>query len=829
MKVIFLLAAGVAFGAFADGSKSVDGARPAAPGVEEWAFRRELSAWEDRGDWPTNGVTFVRGPVAGYESYRIDVGDGGGVTITTEDDEGLRRAVYYYRDRMRAGDLASCVRKPWLRNRIARCFFGPIKRPPLNHDELGDDIDYYPDAYLDRLAHEGINGLWLTVEWDDLLASERKFAKLNRTIEKCLRFGIRTWIFSIEPKAKPDGRLTCPFSKEGADYIERSIREIFTRAPKLGGIIQISQGERSTTCLSRLDPVTGNWTGFDGTGRTRCPLCAGKEPWEIHNAAAEAIVRGIRAAGSSAEYLSWFYQPHVDNRRAPWSAECARHVPEGVILGYNFESGAVREQLGKARHGGDYWLSYTGPAEGFAAVAAAGRESGARIAAKIQVGNSHECATVPFVPVPGLLYRKYRAMREAGVSSVLQCWYFGNYPGIMNQAAGELAFDDFKDDERTFLRKLAAPEWGRDAGRIAAAWERLSDAYALYPMSNNMQYYGPFHFGPAWELSADVGLRPLARTWMPLEPSGGDTIGEALENHTLAEAVVLSRAMADGARIELPEGRFSRDRELDLGVMRALALQFESAANIFAFYAARQKAVRASRHDGDRAAALAALDEMDRLVVAEQGVSERLLPLAERDSRLGFHSEAESHLYHPALLRWRIGRLAGTRRRIAEIRKAVADGKPYPESEFERTAPKVALGGDWVSGKGGFRFKVARAGADRLRVTAQVPKRQPFLALSLDEVGATLYESVKVFPDGHWETYGFNRVPLKPSAIADLRVTELAGEAWEATYTMEEQAYLSFAYTFGDIIWPEGPAPVVRLNLWFQGDRFGRVVPEADR
>ena len=52
-------------------------------------------------------------------------GDGRG-TIASEDDEGLRRAVYHYQDRVRAGDLAPCVRRPWVRNRIARCFFGRL-------------------------------------------------------------------------------------------------------------------------------------------------------------------------------------------------------------------------------------------------------------------------------------------------------------------------------------------------------------------------------------------------------------------------------------------------------------------------------------------------------------------------------------------------------------------------------------------------------------------------------------------------------------------------------------------------------------------------------
>lgn len=190
---------------------------PPAPGIADWTFREELARPEALPPVPMNGVRFVRAPVAGRESYRIDVDGEGKVTITAEDDEGLRRARYHYQNRVRAGDLAPCVRRPWVRNRIARCFFGPIKRPPLNHDELMDDVDYYPEPYLDRLAHEGINGLWITAEWRDLAETSftarspdapRRLAKLRRTIERCRAFGIRTWIFCIEPRlCRPDDPL----------------------------------------------------------------------------------------------------------------------------------------------------------------------------------------------------------------------------------------------------------------------------------------------------------------------------------------------------------------------------------------------------------------------------------------------------------------------------------------------------------------------------------------------------------------------------------------------------------------------------------------------
>ena len=405
----------------------------------------------------------------------------------------------------------------WVKNRISRCYFGPIKRPPLNRDELMDDVDYYPEPYLERLQREGVNGLWLTVEWRDLAETsftrrspdaDKRLSKLRKTVDKCLKFGIKTWIFCIEPggcgvddplyREHPElfggslwgGHVMCPLVKDVQRYIEESVKDIFTRVPRLGGIMMIAHGERATTCLSLIDPVRGRW--FNGSP---CPRCSKVEPWRLHWETASAIMRGIRAAGSDAEYVSWFYQPYVRPERAAWVADVARHLPEGVTFAYNFESGAIKDQLGRFRNGGDYWLSFVGPAQGFRQVADASRQAGTSLGAKIQVCNSHEVATVPFVPVPGLLYRKYKSMKEAGVSTVLQCWYFGNYPGLMNEAAGLLSRETFADDERSFLRRLAAPHWGPDAALVADAWQKYSDAYANYPLSNDMQYYGPFESG----------------------------------------------------------------------------------------------------------------------------------------------------------------------------------------------------------------------------------------------------------------------------------------------------------------------------------------------
>ena len=754
--------------------------------------------------------------------------------------------------------------EPWLKTRISRCFFSPINRPPLNRDELMDDVDYYPEPYLERLAREGVNGLWLSIRWRDLAETsftkrspdaERRLAKLRRTVDKCLKYGIKTYVLFIEPIYVNDGDsllkehpelfgeryegvyVMCTSRPKVRQYIEESVKDIFSRVPRLGGAISISHGERLTTCLSWISAI-------DGSRRVKCPLCDSMEPWQLHNQLASSIVKGIRAAGSDAPYISWFYQPEVSSKRDGWVAECARHLPDGVVLQYNFESGITREQLGKVRHGGDYWLSCAGPSDPFLAVAQAGSASGARIGAKIQACNSHEMATLPYVPVPGLLYRKYREMRNLGVTEVMLCWYFGSCPGVMNRAAGQLAYEDFSDGEDAFLKRLAASYWGKDSDLVAQIWKSLSDAYGEYPLSNNMQYYGPFAAGVVWPLRPDIDLAPLARTWKPLDLPSGDLVGECLENHTLDEALQLSARMVELSQApELDElelrWKGNRERELDIGVMKALQLHFRCVYDIFDFYSARADAVFASRFNNDAARALAAIDRMSAAVDREEIVSRGLLRLSKADSRLGFHSEAQVHQYHPARIEWRMGKLAFAKRRIAEIRAAIEAGGVYPLSAFEQAAPSLHVAGGWSESPDGYGVKAEAVADGSLTVAIRTPDRRPVRVATIDALGLSVYRTLGFDAEGRSYDMTINRVAPNHDVVHSA-ARGIPGGGYELTFTLASTGWGHdsrmrpgwIQVQCGDRLdqwdfvpaWPKRAKAVSRLNLRHDICDFARIV-----
>lgn len=663
-------------------------------------------------------------------AFRLEIGKQS-CRILAGDAEGIRHGIYRLEDEMlrRRGPflpLGKVEQTPAVRRLISRCFFGPIKRPPRMRDELMDDVDYYPEQYLNRLAHEGINGLWLTVEFADLGSTSftpeagqqaaKRLAKLRRTVASCLRYGIRTYIFAIEPRAwdadspipnrypelagarRSDGRrYFCPTSDSGRQYLYESVHAIFKAVPDLGGLINISHGERPTTCLSALSSM--------GDGRIECPRCSRLAPWQILNASLSAMERGMHDAAPGAELISWLYMPTAKGARredlADWVYEIPAHTPKNVILQFNFESGVRRNEFGKELVGGDYWISTPGPSSRFERVAQVAKENGTLVSAKIQTANSHEVATVPYLPVPPLLYRKFAAMRRLGVSHTMLCWYFGNYPGLMNRAAGELSWEPFPD-ENTFLQRLAGIYWGEEhAAEVIKAWKYFSAGYENYPLTTLFQYYGPMHDGPVWPLLLKPRDAPLAPTWLlgstttrqPWPPSG-DRIGESfMEVLTLDQTCELARRMsADWDRgVEVlralePHFRSEPERMLDIGVARALGIQFRSGYNILRFYRLREEMLRASGKGR-----LEMLRQLSAIIREELTQNEQLLALCERDSRLGFHSEAEGYKYFPEKIQWRMRQLRSVLDSdVPEVERLIREDKPlFPEYTGRQPAGPV--------------------------------------------------------------------------------------------------------------------------------------------
>ena len=621
-----------------------------------------------------------------------------GCEIRAADRDELFRAVYAWCDLLRARGvpflpLGERRGKLQLKYRLARCPWGPTHRAPNWGDELIDRVDYYPGGFLRELAWDGVNGIWITGTWRELAETgflppdplrKRRIAKLRRIVEKCAPFGIDVWLFCIEPfNLAPDDELIrrfpdlrgapffhryafCPTGEDGQRYIYESARSIFRSVPGLGGMLNISHGERGTTCLSSLSSQSD--------APVACPRCGGLPKAQILGTALEAMRRGMDDAGArDAGLIAWLYMPYSTTYRAPWVWDIPNRLPERTYLQYNFESGGCVRQEGKVRVAGDYHLSFVGPSAGFRRIARRAARAGVPMSAKLQVSSSIEVETLPYVPVPGLLYDKFRAMRSCGVSSIMQSWLFGAKPGLMSRAAGLLASEDFSGTRRDFLRTLASPDWGAQTEKIVRAWELFSQAYRNFPFCNTFQYYGPLDDGASWPLYPRLAYKPLTPVWKIDFPLSGDAIGECLENHTLDEALALMarcrRLWDRGMKCldALPSEASTPEQKRQIAVARAMGLQIGIAVDILEFYRLRAEGTRE------------AVRSMRKIVLRELALREKLIGCIRENPDFGFQSEAEAYKYD----------IPSIRRAMASLRRLLKEDFPLLEQAPERITPPL--------------------------------------------------------------------------------------------------------------------------------------------
>jgi hypothetical protein len=420
----------------------------------------------------------------------------------------------------------------------------------------------------------------------------------------------------------------------------------------------------------------------------------------------------------------------------------------------------------------DYWLSWPGPSDIFSDVAKNAISNGARASAKIQVGCSHEVATVPFLPVPGNLYKKYKAMHELGISSVMQCWYFGNYPGLMNKSAGELSFAPFPETEKEFLIQLAKTDWGKNAETVAEAWEYFQEGYSNFPVNLGFTHYGPVHHSIVWPLYLYPVDKPISPSWkftFPLE--SGDRIGECIcYDHTLQEALELLEKMSElwdkgieklkGIETEYSE---NRARMLDIGLAMALRLQIKSAKNVFNFYALREELPYLNKEKQ-----LASLEAMRKIAEDEIANCDSMKKHCLNDSRLGFHSEAEGYKYFPAKLEWRKEKIqellkddfAKLEKEIDSEREIFPEytgktpvGKVYQTSQREKE-PLISGNNSWKADADDQNLYIEIEGNFSSKETTTVEiepcRLWPAQKFTISSEGKKLHHNLKINQDTRW-------------------------------------------------------------------------------
>lgn len=608
-----------------------------------------------------------------FEAYSICVLEDE-VVISAADTEGIRRALFFAEDEMKRREGArlpkgEIKRKPFIKERISRCYFSPASHAAIEatENELLDDVDYYPDEYLNRLAHDGVNALWLGASVRHLVKSDIiseygsdadvRMKKLNGVIEKCKRYGIGTYLFSVDPPSNYKNdflnsypelmgdeenasiKHLCPSVDRSVEYIKEAYGRLFRKAPGLKGYINLSVGESQSHCAS--------------ASALYCKRCK-KKFGSLGKTLAfveKTICDAIHEVAPDAEYVSWTYAQRAWREEDIKEASEHRHTEVKHLV--NFEDLGIEKQLGKDRIAYDYWISYVGPGGLFRRSLEYDKKRGVKTYAKIQVCSSHEISTVPYIIAPGLLYEKYKYMHENSVEGVMQCWFFGNYPCLMNKAAGELSFEPFPSKEE-FLRNIAGIYWGRDADTAAQAYECFARGYRNFPIGVDFEWYSPMQDSPCAPYHLEPIDLPMPGTWRLDNMVGSDRVCDSiLDSHTLDEVITLCAEMSNkwnegSAILAGLDTSAHPDGKEQITVAESTGLIFQSGLNTLKFYDMRNKLALGHEDPWELIA------KMKATVEEEIGISERLIPITEADNRIGYHSEAHGYKIFPEKLKWRI-------------------------------------------------------------------------------------------------------------------------------------------------------------------------------
>lgn len=658
----------------------------------------------------------------GPEDHCIEVASDH-VEVTGASPAGVLRSVFFIEDimrRRRAPFLprGSLTRTALFERRIHRSCMSPFlveeltgqTGPPMDIEGFGRPIDYsgwqhtdagpdafYHDNILARLAHHGANGIWLRgalcryakvssfAEFGE--RADEVAAQLNRLCDRAARYGIRVYVYFNEPLGFPakhefwqrhpdckgsycagfDRYCMCTSVQAVKDFLREGMAWLFSRVPSLGGVILITASEFPTHCYCHVPTVSGIDKARLVEQGILCARCAEREPQEIIGEIITLIRDGIRSVSAEADVIAWNWS-WAAYEEDPQTGILDR-LPQDVIVMGDFERGIMSSACGFEYLSDEYSLKIVGPSDRFRKMAEFLKARGRKVYAKLQIGTTHELASVPYLPVMQRIAAKYAALKPAGVEGMMTCWNFGNMPSLATELAGTMCWAPQPQPDEA-VAQIATMHFGAAAAhQVVEGWRLLSEAIEDFPGSIPVLYNYPGNRGPAFPFVLERIGRGFPASWLlERDIDADDPSGWAVPfgaEHALKCLRSLCEKWEKGvaaleAAVPLAAGADRAELEREVGVARMCLIQFRSAANVTDFLLTRNRWYETS----DVGEKETLKRRMLEIIEDERENCEAALPLVDADSRLGFHGEAYGYMYNRELIEKKLARLEETRRQL---------------------------------------------------------------------------------------------------------------------------------------------------------------------
>lgn len=441
------------------------------------------------------------------EYHEVDITEDK-ISVKAADSAGVQRALNFIEDLASSAGGPFFDKKTYKRNAVFKTRF-IYSFCGLYNDAL--DVDsrvYCSDELLEEYSKTGINGIWIQgilyrlqkYDFNPKLSKgwEKRVENLAEFISRAKRYGIKIYLYINEPRAMPlsffeeysdilgnqrDGYgCLCTSAKPVQDYLAGAIENLCREVPDIGGFFTITRSENITNCYSLNTEMT-------------CPRCKERKSYEVIAEVNEIIEKSAHKVNPKIKVIAWDWSWRLGEFMTSEEIEkCISLMPKGVILQSNRETEIPTHIGGIDAEVNDYSISVCGLSPHAVSEWQYAKKEGYETCAKLQINNSWECSTIPYLPVYSLLCQNVEAIAKEQVNHLMLSWTLGGYPSPNIKIVAELFFAENGKVNPDFDRVYKSL-YGADAEVVKKASDIFSEAFKEFPFHIDTLYVGPQNGG----------------------------------------------------------------------------------------------------------------------------------------------------------------------------------------------------------------------------------------------------------------------------------------------------------------------------------------------
>lgn len=449
----------------------------------------------------------------GDEEYREVSIDDSGILIRAGHPVGVLRGLYDLEDLVESVGTFSFEKKTYrkktrVKTRIIYSF-SSLYTGVLDQDTAVS----FPDELLEGYGRRGINGIWLQAilyqmapyPFAENLSEgwEKRLANLVALTHRAARYGVKVYLYINEPRNMPASffvhypqlrgaelkkgwHCLCSSHPDTHRYVKDAIQTLCRRVPLLGGFINITQSENRVLCCSH---------GIHTAKENLCPVCSRRKHSEVNAEMLRVMCDAVAEAAPQMKFFAWAWA-WVQHLGKEDTDNLLRSLPKNAIVMQVSESQKEFVRGGIHSFVRDYSMSVIGPGEPAKEMWKTAREQGLEVAAKVQINNTWECSSVPYLPVYENVARHMQNLIDEGVEHMLLSWTLGGYISDNIKIASSCFFEEECEQTDTYAQVLER-NYGPYAPQVREAVRCFCRGFDEFPFNVWHVYRAPCNSGAA--------------------------------------------------------------------------------------------------------------------------------------------------------------------------------------------------------------------------------------------------------------------------------------------------------------------------------------------